>query len=523
MRLVLPADVSRQGITRLVQEHALGIALAAAVSVTAATLAHDRLFHGGANAVGETPADAPAQAAGDARPPGFDATTTVALAEGKFATADIKLGAARVAEVAKEVAVTGRIEADPNRRIEVRPKASGVVRTVPTQPGTAVHAGDVLVVLDSAEVATARLLVRERQRALTTARTEGDWKAEVATNVEGMVARLQAGASAQNLAREFADKRVGTARGTLIAAWTELEMATHEFEKQSDLNKRKIVGEHPVFIAEHTREGAQARFDAALEQVRFDVAQQNRVARQAVRDAEEMVVDAAQHLQILGVAEDISDLLAHPEVAASLPTDLAAMTSYPIVAPIDGTVISTSATRSRRVDGNDPLFVVADLSQVYAVANIPESDFAVLPSLAGGQVRLTATAYPGHSFAARMLYTGAELDPQTRTVRLVAEVANPDRLFLLGMPTRIALDARSVESATVVPAGALVDFDGQATVFKPDAAHPRTFIRQAVKLGRSTPEGQIVTAGIKAGDRIVVAGTFLLKSELILQNDTEDE
>ncbi len=62
-----------------------------------------------------------------------------------------------------------------------------------------------------------------------------------------------------------------------------------------------------------------------------------------------------------------------------------------------------------------------------------------------------------------------------------------------------------------------------AAVFKPDPAQPRTFTRQDVKLGRSTPEGQIITEGLKPGDRIVVAGTFLLKSELILQNDTEEE
>ena len=525
MRLAIPAEFSRLSLTRWVQDHALGLVLVAAISISVATLAHDQLFHSHASEAAATPAvetDA-AESATGAKPASFDPTTTVVLAEGKFQSADIQTGAAKIERVAREVAVAGRVEADPNRRVVIFPKAPGVVRTLPVQPGSKVKAGDVLVVLDSAEVATARLSVRERQRSLSTARAEAAWKSAVAANTEAMIAQLGKGASARDLTREFADKLVGTSRGTLVAAWADLEMATHELDKQSNLNKQKIVGEHPVFIAEHTREGAQAKFEAALEQVRFDVAQADRVARQQVRNAEEMVIDAAEHLRILGVDEDMARLLAHPEMAADLPTDFAAVASYPIVAPLDGTVVSTTATRSSRVDLANPLFVVADLSQVYTVANVPESDFAMLPSLAGGKIRLTAEAYPDQSFAARMLYTGAEVDPITRTVRLVAEADNPAGLLKLGMFARIALDANLTESATVVPPSALVDFDGVPTLFQPDPKQPRTFTRHPVKLGRATPEGQIVTDGIQPGDPIVIAGTFLLKSELILQNETEED
>ena len=524
MRVALPVGLPRMGIVSLIQDHALGLTVVAAVAVTGATLAHDRLFHGGPSAaMSELAGREPPT--GDARSAGLDPTTTVSLAEGKFAAAEIKVDAARAVELAREVAVAGRIEADPNRRIEVRPRTPGVVRTVPTAPGTRVKAGDVLAVLESAEVASARLLVRERQRALATARVEATWKAKVADNAETMIGRLRQGASARDLAAQFADKVVGTARGTLIAAWAELELATHEFEKQFDLRKQNIVGEHPVFVAEHTREGAQAKFEAALEQVRFDVTQQDRVARQAVRDAEGMVVDAAERLRVLGIVEDVGTLLAEapPDAIAQAP-DPAELAAYPILAPIDGTVVTTATTRSQRVDVANLLFVVADLSRVHAVANVPESEFAALATLGGGGVRLTAeAAYPGRIFAAQMLYAGAEVDPSTRTVRLVAEVDNPEGLLRLGMFARMALDSRTVETATVVPPGAVVDFDGVPAVFRPDPRQPRTFTRRPVKLGRLTPDGQIIAEGIKPGDRLVTAGAFQLKSELILQNDTEEE
>lgn len=521
MRLALPAESSRQTThsRKITRGWTLGLGLGLAGAVAAATLAHDRLFRGQEGA--ET---APSGAgAVEAKKPDHDLTTTVVLPDGKFKTAGIQVEPAREDEVPKEVAVTGRIEADPNRRVEIRPRAPGVVRSLPAPPGTRVRAGDVLVVLDSPDVGSARLKVRERQRELATVRVEAGWKGEIAANVEAMIARLRAGASAQELARQFADKSIGTARGTLVSAWAELELASHEYDKMSDLNKKKIIGEHPVFVAEHTREGAEAKFVGTLEQVRFDVSQQDRVARQMVRNAEETVVDAAQRLRILGVAEDVADLLAHPERASALPSGTEDLTAYPLVAPFDGAVVSTSAVRSQRVDVADLLFVVADLSKVHAVAMVPESDFAALPALGSGSgpIRLTAAAYPGRAFETRVLYVGADVDPTSHAVRLVAEASNPDGLLKLGMFARVVLDTKATEKATTVPPGAVVEIDAKPAVFVPGKGE-RTFVRRAVKLGREALGRRVIAEGLKPGDRVVVAGTFLLKSELILQNETEE-
>ena len=300
------------------------------------------------------------------------------MPEGKFQQAGIRVEPVRDLEMPREVAVTGKVEADPNRRVEVRPKAAGVVRTVPVLPGTKVRKGDTLVMLDSPDVGSARLRVRERQRELATVRVEAAWKAEIAANVRAMIEQFRRGMEAQALLRQFAGKTLGMSRGTLISAFADLEIASHEQEKQAELNKEKIVGEHALFLAQHIKEGAQGKFDAALETVGFQVAQDDRVAKQVVRNAEEMVVDAAQRLRILGVAEDIDDLLAHPERASALPSGSEDLVGYPIVAPFDGTIVATSTVRSQRVEPADVLFVLADLSEVHAVANVHESNFGLL-------------------------------------------------------------------------------------------------------------------------------------------------
>ena len=518
-----PTPLRLKSAPKLARGWVLGVIVLSGAVATAANLTHDRLFHGPSAPADEARKDGVARAAGvDDKKPAHDPTTTVVLPEGKFQQADIRVEPVKSVDMPKEVVVTGKIEADPNRRVDIRSRAPGVVRTVPVLPGTKAKKGDTLVVLDSPDVGSARLLVRERQRALATVRVEAAWKAEIAANVQAMIDQFRKGVDAQGLIKQFANRSLGASRGTLISAFADLEIAAHEEEKQSVLKAQNITGEHLLFLAQHNREAARGRFDASLESVGFQVAQDDRVARQMVRNAEEMVVDAAQRLRILGVTEDINDLLAHPERASALPSGSVDLTAYPIIAPFDGTIVATTTVISQRVEPTDALFLLADVSKVYAVANIPESDFGVLPGLGGGKVRLTATAYPDRQFESRMLYTGADVDPVTRTVRLVAETDNPDGLLKLGMFAKIVLDTATTEEALTVSIGSVVEHEGKSSVFVPGEGD-RTFVIRPVKLGRQALGRQVVAEGLKPGDRVVVAGAFLIKSELILQNEKEED
>ncbi|MEA2630284.1 MAG: rane fusion protein heavy metal efflux system, partial [Chloroflexota bacterium] len=420
----------------------------------------------------------------------------------------------------------GQIEANTNLRVEIRPRASGVVREVRVVLGQKVKPGDVLVVLDSPDVGTARLNLHGRQRELVTARTEAAWKNEVASNVARMIPELRAGTPAQTIANRYADRSLGAFRAMLIETYTNFELASHEAEKQTGLHREKIVGEHPWVIAVHSRESAQAKFEATLEQVRFDANQQKLIADQQVKNAEAAVIDAAQRLRILGVAEDIDKRLAHPEMAISGSTD-EDLTAYSIVAPFEGTIITRNAVPSQKAEMNDILFTLADLSTVWVVANLNESDFGFLHALPGGTVHLGATAYPGRSFEARLLSIGAVVDPTTRTVPILAETPNPDDMFKLGMFVRISLDSATTEEVLTVPAAAVVEVEGKKGVFRPadpgagKDGHTYTFHR--VKIGRESGDRQVVLSGLSKGESVVSAGAFFLKSELILQNETEED
>jgi multidrug efflux pump subunit AcrA (membrane-fusion protein) len=471
----------------------------------------------------EKKAEAIAEPAKSAAKPDHDPKTTVVLPEGKFKAAGIALGAARADELATEVGVPGQISINSDRRAEIRPRVMGVVRSVAVLIGQKVKAGDLLVTLDSPDVGTARLNLRARQRELNTARIEADWRRQIAANVEAMIPLLRKDTPARQLDELFRGKPLGSFRGDLLGAYAEYQIAEHEEEKTSDLNRRNLIGEHPVEIAKHQREAKQARFAANLETAQFDAAQQSRIADQAVRAAEAAVIDAAHRLRILGVDEDMTKVLLPAALAKAAATDsVEDVTAYSIVAPFAGTITARSAVVSQRYEPTDPLFTLADLSTVRVTANIPESQVHYLTGVGKSTIKFTAVAVPKRTFEARIIYVGEEVDPSTRTVATLAELANPEGLLRPGMFVRILLDTPDRVAAVTVPSGAVVEIEGKAGVFRPEKSD-RTYTFVPIAAGRESDGRRVVESGLKAGDPVVVAGAFTLKSELVLQNETEEE
>jgi RND family efflux transporter MFP subunit len=485
------------------------------------------------------------------KPGGSASVTAVSLTDDKFKAAGIGTEPARYDRLPTEVGVVGVIQVNSDLQLAVRPRTAGIVRTVHAVLGQNVKRGDLLVVLDSPDIGTARLNLRARQRELATARFEADWKSQIAANVALLIPELRsaltlrrgsvpddedhvevlspdvrAKTDTRTIERQFAEKQLGAYRGTLLQAYAEFDIASHEEQKTKNLKLENIMGEHPALVARHTREGIQAKLEAAIEQVRFDAAQEKRLADQQVRLAESAVIDAAQRLRILGVSEDIRSLLARADDANKIALD-EDVTAYAIIAPFDGTIVKRSelTVPSQKVDLNDVLFNLDDLRSVWVTANVSESDVAKLPKIQNGVFRLTATAYPDREFSARLLSVGAVFDPLTRTVPLLAQTDNREGLFKLGMFVRLNLDSSAMENALTVPASAIVEIENANYVFVPVEQGPqnRVFRLQPVETGRKAGDRVLIKAGLKSGDVIVSTGAFLLKSELILQNQSDEE
>lgn len=229
------------------------------------------------------------------------------------------------------------------------------------------------------------------------------------------------------------------------------------------------------------------------------------------------LADAARRrLRLLGVGDGtISRIAASGEISALMP----------VPAPFGGSIVETHALAGQAVEAGTPLFKLADLSFVDVAAEVPERSMPLLRI--GQRATITLAAYPTLRFEGRVERLKDQLDPNTRTVKAILHVPNPQRALRPGMFASVTLDAPA-EAALRTAGSTVLTIAESALVTEGDARYvfvevaPRTFERRAVQVealsapGSTVPAvGRVaVRAGLAAGERIAVAGAFTLKSEL---------
>lgn len=177
-------------------------------------------------------------------------------------------------------------------------------------------------------------------------------------------------------------------------------------------------------------------------------------------------------------------------------------------APIAGKVLEiTVAPGEYRNDTNASLMTIADLSTVWVSSDVPESQIRFIRP--GERLDLELTAFPGQTFHARVTRIADTVDPQTRTIKVRAEIDNSRGLLRPEMYGSVR-HVESTREMPVVPAGAVVQSEGQNLVYKETA--PGRFQTVPVELGSKVGDRIAVTSGLSKGDRIVTDGVMLLKS-----------
>jgi cobalt-zinc-cadmium efflux system membrane fusion protein len=176
-------------------------------------------------------------------------------------------------------------------------------------------------------------------------------------------------------------------------------------------------------------------------------------------------------------------------------------------APIEGTVLELSvAPGEYRTDTAASLMTVADLSRVWVSAEVAEP--AIGSIRVGDSVAITLVAFAGQEFTGRVTRIADVVDPQTRTVKVHVQLANPAGRLRPDMfgSMRHAGTARRVP---VLPLAAIVREYGRSMVFVERA--PGSFARREVELGARAGTRVAVLSGVSVGEHVVVDGAVLLK------------
>jgi len=233
--------------------------------------------------------------------------------------------------------------------------------------------------------------------------------------------------------------------------------------------------------------------------------------------------ESLQQSKVRGVASGASSLLTaakerllqwevSPAEIEKLDQDGKVITDLTVNSPVSGYITQKNALPNMYVQPETMLYTVADLSDVWVLAQVFQSDAGKIKP--GDPAEVTVDAYPGRVFSGRVDYILPQLDMNTRTLPVRLVFANPSMKLRPGMYVNVRAKL-PMGRQLVVPASAafhsgtknlLFVYSGEGSI------EPRE-----VELGPQVGDELVVTKGIKAQEQIVISANFLIDSEAQLQ------
>jgi membrane fusion protein, heavy metal efflux system len=182
--------------------------------------------------------------------------------------------------------------------------------------------------------------------------------------------------------------------------------------------------------------------------------------------------------------------------------------------PIAGLITQRTAAPGLYVQpGNAPApFTVADTSIMWMVANVPESDSALLR--VGQPERVRVSAFPDREFEGVVSVIGATVDPNTRRIMVRSEVKDPEGLLRSGMFANFTIQIGAPVQSTAVPSAAVVrEGDGSNTVWV--TTDRRRFIKRTVKIGLQQHGFTQIIDGVRQGELVATDGAIFISNKLL--------
>jgi cobalt-zinc-cadmium efflux system membrane fusion protein len=224
---------------------------------------------------------------------------------------------------------------------------------------------------------------------------------------------------------------------------------------------------------------------------------QRRQSELTMADAE--VSATRDQLKVLGMPEGALNRLAETRTINSIAQ---------IVASVSGTVIERRVTEGQVVQPADTVYVVADLSRVWVVADIPEQSAGLVS--VGETVAVEVPALPERRIPGALSFVSPIVSPETRTVRARIDLANADREYKPAMLASMLIRGKAHRRLTV-PSAAVVREENRDYVFVQSA--PGRYVLKPVALGTEYEDRRAVLSGLAAEEQVVVEGAFHLNNE----------
>ena len=449
-----------------------------------------------------------------AAPSGAAHSTIVRLPAGA-AAGEIGLVSVERRPMRSRVTVPGRLDYDARSRIDYDSPVDGIVSRMCVTVRQKVARGDSLAEVSSAEVGVARDEVKKREDDHEIARKAADWAATIGDNVQSLLGMLEGHPPLEAIEREFAGRILGSYRETILGTYSRLL-----FVEKVDAGTKKL-GDGGVLsgriVEERTSnlEVARASFSAACESAKFETVQERSRTKAALDQSERLLQVSKENLRNL-VGGRLDAVAADTPAGDDAWSNAEGISAIALRTPFDGIVEEIFVSRGERVKGGDRMFVVADTSRLWVRAQVHEKQWTMVEVSEGQTVSVVVPGADEHRTSATINHIGATVDASSRSVPIVADLENDDAHYKPGMFVWVELPQGEVRDVPAVPAAAVMRHEGRAFVFAPADGG---FHRVDVETGIENDEFVEVIRGLEPGQQVVSRGAFLLKSELLLEDE----
>jgi membrane fusion protein, heavy metal efflux system len=304
---------------------------------------------------------------------------------------------------------------------------------------------------------------------------DGDQSTQILAPISGPVTRI--------LVQPGAHVR----RGQALAFVSSPDFA----EAVADYRKARATAANAQHVADLD---AQLFRNDAIARRDLEQAQTDAISAAADRDA------AFQRLQALGVDDSTLAVL-----EAGQPASVARGV---IRSPIEGSLVERLITPGQLLEaGSTPCFTVADMSAMWVMASVFESDLAAVRVGDTATVTTNASSVP---FTGRVDNVAAFVDPSTKATAVRIVVPNRDRLLKKDMYVDVGIRALGESTGLLIPVSAVLrDEDNQPFVFIQDSAG--SYRRRTVQLGSRIEERYSISGGLRPGERVISQGGLFLQ------------
>jgi cobalt-zinc-cadmium efflux system membrane fusion protein len=265
------------------------------------------------------------------------------------------------------------------------------------------------------------------------------------------------------------------ARRTSLA---EVKFAQATYDRNKMLFEKSITAGKNVEAADHDLELAKASAASVMAQTKA------------------ALTSARRHLLILGLKDSEINALASKSSLAAV---------FSLTSPISGIVIERNGTIGATVGSDANVFKIIDASSVWIDANVFEKDLERVRR--GQEVKVSVPAFPGATFSGRVILVSSVVDPDTRSVKVRTEVPNPDGRLKPDMFANVQIITDLHRTAISIPQSAVLDDGGKSVVFVSEGSG---YVKRGVNLGIEGNGRVEIIEGLRAGDKVVVKGNYLL-------------